>query len=203
VPDTIPTDSIAPFMAAANLRPHPYPILIAVMFHTGVRVGELRSLAWCDLITDCEPLTALRLTAHNTKTNRSRLIPINGPLGQRLTEVWHNWALPNAFTRGHYLAAKVANGNPVTVRSIERHVALAGRKAGLPSVTPHVLRHTFATRLLEVGNLELVRKALGHTRVSTTQVYVHTTTEELANAVNKQADRFRHITGPPGEHPQA
>lgn len=202
MPDTIPTTSISAFMAAADMRPHPYPILMAIMFHTGVRVGELRTLAWCDLMTDTVALTALRITAHNSKTNRARVIPINAPLAQRLHEIWHGWARPKGFGRGQYVAAQTPAGHPVTVRTIERHVAVAGRKAGLPNVTPHVLRHTFATRLLEVSNLELVRKALGHSRVSTTQIYVHTTTEELANAVNKQADVFTQLTGPRPTDPQ-
>ena len=201
MPDTIPGTSIADFMSAADARPHPYPILIHVMFHTGVRVGELRSLAWCDLIADNVALTALRLAPANTKAHRSRLIPINAPLAKRLEAIWQHWARKLNFTPGHYLAAKRANTLPVTVRSIERHVAIAGRRAGLPNITPHVLRHTFATRLLEVSNLELVRKALGHKRVSTTQIYVHTTTEDLANAVNRQADSFRQLTLQPAESP--
>lgn len=190
MPDTIPNGRTAAFIAAADTRPHPYPILIAVMFHAGLRVGELLTLAWCDLIQENQPLGALRIEAANTKSNRQRIVPINRALAARLRDTWNAVARPAGFTPGHYLAAAKPNGRPVTVRTIERHVQTAARKAGIPAVTPHTLRHTFATRLLAVSNLELVRKALGHSRVSTTQIYVHPTTEELASAVALAGDTF-------------
>jgi integrase/recombinase XerD len=63
-------------------------------------------------------------------------------------------------------------------------VEAAGKRAGVVRVHPHLLRHTFATDLLrETKNLSLVQKALGHSDIGTTQIYVHIVDEELEDAM--------------------
>ena len=78
-------------------------------------------------------------------------------------------------------------GRGLQRRAIESLVAKAGEKAGLSKrVTPHMLRHTFATRLLRSGaNLRQVQELLGHASVATTQIYTHVTSAELAEVIQK------------------
>lgn len=82
-------------------------------------------------------------------------------------------------------------GNPLTPRSIQRLIAKYAKAAGiLKEVTPHVLRHSFATHLLEGGaDLRAVQELLGHSSLSTTQIYTHVSADRLKHVYRKAHPR--------------
>jgi len=180
----IPDEQIPKLTAAAASSPHPYPLAFYLMLHTGIRVGETVKLAWCDLIYGNHPKTALELTASMTKRHRARVIPINRELSERIDAIWHGVALNRNFALASYAIARKATAPAVTTRSIERQFQIVGRKAGGLTLTPHMLRHTFATRLLRVSNLAIVQQALGHRRISTTAIYTHPSLNDLKEAID-------------------
>jgi integrase len=181
----IPDDQLPKLTAAAAALPHPYPLAFYLMLHTGIRVGETVKLAWCDLIYGVNPKTALELTASMTKRHRARVIPINRELAERIDAIWHGVALNRNFALANYAIASWPNHPAVTTRSIERNFQSAGRRAGDVRFTPHILRHTFATRLLRVSNLAVVQQALGHQRISTTAIYTHPSQNDMKEAIDK------------------
>ncbi len=73
------------------------------------------------------------------------------------------------------------NGKQLSADTIQRIVRSAAKKAGIQKhVTPHTLRHSYATHLLEAGeNIRKIQELLGHTNLSTTQIYTSVSTEEL------------------------
>lgn len=79
----------------------------------------------------------------------------------------------------------------ITTRAIQREVKLAAKRAGIEKrVTPHVLRHSFATHLLEAGtDLRYIQELLGHTKISTTVIYTHVARRE-ARKIKSPIDRL-------------
>lgn len=84
-------------------------------------------------------------------------------------------------------------GTKLTSRSVERMIRKYARKAGLEKrVTPHTLRHSFATHLLSGGaDLKMVQELLGHSSLSTTQIYTHITKEKLKSIYDKSHPRAK------------
>jgi integrase/recombinase XerD len=159
--------------------------LLEVLYATGLRVSELVSL----------PRTAARRDARmivvRGKGNKERLVPLNAPSRQAMadylaaiealkTEKKKNaanskWLFPSSGESGHLTRQHFA-------RDLKELTAAAGLAPRL--VSPHVLRHAFASHLLHNGaDLRIVQTLLGHTDISTTQIYTHVVEERLKSLV--------------------
>lgn len=181
----IPNELMPAIVLAIKQSPHPTRLAATLMLFAGLRLGEVHALNWNQLWPFDKPAHAIELTAENTKGNRARTLPVSPPLQDAIQHahdktfvtLFHNPSLSPMST--------TCTSEPLVPRSTQRAVAYLGEKALNMRLTPHMLRHTFATRLLKVSDLETVRMALGHARINTTQVYIHTTTAELLNAMTK------------------
>lgn len=89
-----------------------------------------------------------------------------------------------------YLFSK-KNGKPLSADTVQRIVRYSAKKAGIQkTVTPHTLRHSFATHLLEAGeNIRNIQELLGHANLNTTQIYTHVSTEQLKK-INSPLDNL-------------
>ncbi len=170
--------------ALARATP-PTPIAGALMLHAGLRLGEVASLRWSKLWPYGAPATSIALDAADTKRHRARTIPVSEHLNREIRraqlQAWgSNFIDPEMPVLQPNPATK-----PRSMRWVQRQIAAIGAEALNAHLTPHMLRHTFATRLLKVSDLETVRVALGHARVNTTQIYVHTTNDDLRSAIER------------------
>lgn len=156
--------------------------LLELLYSTGIRVDELVSRDVEDLDFTEEVLKV------RGKGNKERLVPVGRPA----LEAVGNW-LPQRLqlmreraARGRQVEDRAlflnGQGSRLSARSVERTVRAYGERAGLvQAVTPHALRHSFATHLLEMGaDLRSVQELLGHASLSTTQRYTHLTIDHLA-----------------------
>lgn len=194
----IPDEKVPAFVSAADTKRHPIPLAVSLMLHTGLRVGELAHLAWCDLLINGTPLANLTLDAKMTKRHQARTVPIVLPLAERILSAWTNHANPAGFTPAGYAIAKTPHTASISVRTIERAVKSIGHKVDLEFITPHTLRHTFATRLLRAtGNIRIVQAVLGHKRISTTQIYTHPNNEDLRKALDAASGTVHMPLRPP------
>ena len=136
---------------------------------------------------ECRPCGSglVRVTG---KGNKQRIVPVH-------TEAHPcNPALPRTVPDPHLLKGKsspylfvTARGGPMTRQAFWASVRLNGKKAGIfHNLSPHVLRHTFATHLLEGGaDLRSVQTMLGHADLSTTEIYTHVVRSRLRNTVDR------------------
>ena len=154
--------------------------LLELLYAAGLRIGEAVGLDREDLSTDGGFVRVIG------KGDRERLVPV-GDVALDWLGRWMTEARPALLARGHVAPQR---GGPLFVgdrgRRLARQQAWAAVKraaasAGLGDrVSPHTLRHSFATHLLEGGaDLRIVQELLGHASISTTQLYTHLTGERI------------------------
>jgi integrase/recombinase XerD len=171
-------DPAAPL--AVRLRAARLACLVEMLYATGLRVSELVAL----------PASAARHDARvivvRGKGNKERLVPLNDAakrataaylalLAQSKHEAKSKWLFPSFGESGHLTRQHLA-------RDLKTLAAAAGLRAS--QVSPHVLRHAFASHLLHNGaDLRVVQTLLGHADISTTQIYTHVLEERLKSLV--------------------
>ncbi len=159
--------------------------ILELLYASGVRVSELVGLLISGLDLDDSFITVFG------KGGKERIVPVGVPalltLKRYLSELRPK--LDQAEGRGHvYLNAR---GRPLTRESVWKLVRDSGRRADInKNVSPHTLRHTFATHLLEGGaDLAAVQELLGHVDISSTQIYTHVDREYLRQIHGKYHPR--------------
>jgi integrase/recombinase XerC len=149
--------------------------LLEVAYGGGLRVGEIAGLSWGDL----DSTGSVRVIGKGDKERRV-------PLGQAAVAALADWRSELLAAAGGRSDAVFTNrtGRRLTVRQIQRVVKRAlSRAAEREGVSPHTLRHSFATHLLDRGaDIMAVKELLGHESLSTTQLYTHLSRERLKAA---------------------
>jgi integrase/recombinase XerD len=155
--------------------------LLELLYATGLRVSELVAL----------PQSAGRggrpFVAVKGKGGRERLVPLNIAAHAALDLYRDQWAQLGRPDSKWLFPADSASGH-MTRQAFARDLKTVAVRAGLDSkkLSPHVLRHAFATHLLSGGaDLRVVQTLLGHADISTTQIYTHVLDERLKELVNK------------------
>lgn len=156
--------------------------LLELMYSSGLRVSELVGIDLNDI--DLKNLTVKVLG----KGGRERIVPVGSKAAEALDKYLHKRLDMNP--EGDHLFVN-ARGGRLNVRSVDRVIRKYATLAGIPkNVSPHVLRHTFATHLLGGGaDLRAIQEMLGHKSLSTTQRYTHTSIEKLMEIYDKTHPR--------------
>jgi integrase/recombinase XerC len=162
--------------------------LLELLYSTGLRVAECCALNVDDV--DRQRFRVPIVLVRRGKGGRSRIVPV-GKAARRALRGY----LRQRGTLGRGRALFVnADGKRLTARSVQRIVSTWARAAGIRDrVTPHSLRHSFATHLLEQGaDLRAIQELLGHARLSSTQVYTRVSLDHLTkvyDAAHPRAQR--------------
>jgi site-specific recombinase XerD len=158
--------------------------ILEVIYSCGLRVSELCQLRAGDLDW---PQQMARVRG---KGKKERLVPIGQPALDAITEFWKQARFSPAPEMPVFWAS-AKNIRPLSPRTVQLRLKKYLRSAGLdPNLTPHKLRHSFATHILDAGaDLRSVQELLGHAHLATTQVYTHITTERLKRAYQKSHPR--------------
>ncbi len=159
--------------------------MLALLYATGLRVSELCRLLRSDLESD---LGVLRVLG---KGNKQRMVPV-GRHALAAVERYLADARPGLLRgRESPFLFVTARGKPLTRQGFWKALAIHGRTAGIVrKLTPHVVRHSFATHLLEGGaDLRSVQTMLGHADISTTQIYTHVMRSRLRKTIDDHHPR--------------
>lgn len=167
----------------ARLRAARLNCLLEVLYATGLRVSELVSL----------PLSAARRDARmivvRGKGDKERLVPLNAGAKQAMARYLEEMAVakdPKDGPAPKWLFPSFGESGYLTRQHFARDLKDLAARAGLSPrlVSPHVLRHAFASHLLHNGaDLRIVQTLLGHSDISTTQIYTHVVEERLKSLV--------------------
>ncbi|HUC44695.1 MAG TPA: site-specific tyrosine recombinase XerD [Candidatus Sulfotelmatobacter sp.] len=149
--------------------------MLEVLYATGLRVSELVGLRLGDVHLDAGYLQCLG------KGGKERVVPLGAEAAARVQAYLASGraALPGAARADVLFVGRA--GRPITRQGFWKNLRAYARRAGISApISPHVVRHSFATHLLENGaDLRVVQTLLGHADISTTQIYTHVNRERL------------------------
>jgi integrase/recombinase XerC len=187
LPPTLDTDQVARLLALdgddeLTVRDR---ALMELLYSSGLRLAELVDLNLLDLDLNDR---SVRVTG---KGNKTRVLPV----GRRAVEALEAWLERRGeLARPGEPAVFVSQrGTRLARRTVQQRLKAWARRQGAGvSVHPHMLRHSFATHLLESSrNLRAVQELLGHASISTTQVYTHLDFQHLAQIYDQSHPRAR------------
>jgi len=154
-----------------------------VMLDAGLRVSEISKLRRSHFYYGKTIKNSLIVTADIAKRNFERTIPVSERLKQAIENLYaYVWKDETDYLHC-YAFHKTNPERPLSTRQIQRIIHAASLKAIGRPIHPHILRHTFATRLMKTCNTSVVQKLLGHKHLSSTQIYCHPDAEDLKQAI--------------------
>ncbi len=164
--------------------------ILELLYSSGLRLAEVQSLKIKDIDFNRQ---LLRITG---KGNKTRVVPFGSKAKLALMQwlklypLWNGDFVPDAQV---FISRK---GNPLGARQIENRVKFQAQRAGVSvDLHPHLLRHCFASHMLSnSGDLRAVQEMLGHSNLTTTQIYTHVDFDRLANVYDQAHPRAQFKT---------
>ena len=156
-----------------------------LFYSSGLRLAELAAVN----VEDIDPHS--KLLTVTGKGNKTRTVPV-GKAALRAIQQWLPLRTP-AVERNNNALFTSSRGDRISLRNIQARLKLQGRKSGMhQGVHPHMLRHSFASHMLESsGDLRAVQEMLGHANISTTQIYTHLDFQHLAKVYDAAHPRAK------------
>ncbi len=159
-----------------------------LMLDAGLRVSEVVGLDVTDLIFNNVPVTSLLVRPEIAKNHKDRSIPISTKLCEALKKMHESyWCGFPANVQHRAFRSRTFN-KALSRRQVHRIISYASISALGRSVNPHVLRHTFASRLMRVTNMRTVQELLGHSNLASTQIYTHPDEQDKKSAIDSMIE---------------
>jgi len=158
--------------------------IMKLFLYCGLRLSELINLDLKDLHLDEDPTVKVL-----GKGNKERRVPLHAEVSTTLKEYlpWRNELVPKGKdSNALFLSLRKRRINPRTIQMMVKKYAKKSGLENVSEITPHKLRHTFASLLYkETKDLRVLQEILGHSSVSTTQIYTHTDPEQRRKTVDR------------------
>lgn len=155
-----------------------------LMLDAGLRVGECCRLSMSAAYFKGLPVHTLNIEARVAKGANPREIPVSLRLYAALHRYYIHGLIPTDLYERIFLICGPRYDQPMSTRWMERKLSQVSLAAIGRTVNPHMLRHTFATKLLKLTDIRTLQELLGHKHLSSTQVYTHPTFNDKKLAVD-------------------
>lgn len=164
--------------------------ILETLYSTGTRVSELVGMNWDDINLD-DGIVRIR-----GKGRKERLVPVGAVALEAMKEYQAALQRPALSTQHSALyepaVFRNSRGGRLTARSVERVVAAYSSRLAVGRISPHGLRHSFATHLLDEGaDLRAIQELLGHASLDTTQKYTHLAMDQLLKVYDQTHPRAK------------
>ncbi len=190
---TIDKTETVKLLAAAKKRNIRDFTMISLALAAGLRCSEVVGLFIEDFSPFGDVSTILTVPQRISKNGKKREIPISNETREILFKFLESkTGLSEPTYPDSFLFVSRYSHKPLSNRDFQRIVKELSISSIDRAITPHVLRHTFATRLLKHTNLRVIQELLGHSNLQTTQIYTHVSTEDSRLAIDKLVN---HIAG--------
>lgn len=158
--------------------------IISLLLHTGMRVSEL-----CNLKTEDINFDECSIVIRGGKGDKERIILVPEEIVEKMKIYYADVVARGRTSKFFFVSRK---GGHFDTSTIERIVKRSAQKAGIQrKVTPHTLRHTFATNILRNGgDIRFIQKLLGHSNISTTEIYTHIDNEAMREMFKKHGPKY-------------
>lgn len=159
--------------------------MAVVMLDTGCRVGELVQLRQDQFWFADAPSQALTIEKSQAKNQRERTIPTTIRLREAIEQMHRQWWIKDTALGERAAFYQTHCQHPITARQVQRIIKSAGVASIGREIHPHLLRHTFATKLMAITSMPVVQQLLGHSNLSSTQIYTHPNGDDYRKAIDK------------------
>ena len=143
--------------------------ILSTMYSAGLRVSEVTNLRLSDIMSK-----EMKIRVRSGKGSKERYTLLSKKNLELLREYWRKFGHKN-YSQNDYLFTSRQTGEPLTNRGVEGAMLTATKRAGITKkATPHTLRHSFATHLMNDGvDLVIIQALLGHSNLKSTSIYLH------------------------------
>lgn len=158
--------------------------IISLLLHSGMRVSEL-----CNLKTDDINFDECSMVIRGGKGDKERIVLVPVDVIDRM-KLYHNETIAKGCISDFFFVSR--KKGRFDTSTIERIVRRSAQKAGIHrKITPHTLRHTFATNILRNGgDIRFIQTLLGHSSISTTEIYTHIDNDALREMFRKHGPKY-------------
>jgi integrase/recombinase XerC len=181
LPKAVSKEAVNRMLELANESKNPErdTLIFELLYGAGLRISELVALKWENIDIESMWLVA------SGKGDKQRRVPFGRFAAKALSEAYQKYGKST-----DYILPDDSGKKPINVRTVHRIVTGIAKKSGAFSVTPHVLRHSCATHMLEGGaSLRFIQDYLGHENLSTTQIYLTISASRMKESYIKSHPR--------------
>ena len=187
LPTTLDADTVTRLLEISDDSPLAIrdKAIMELFYSSGLRLSELAGLHWHQVDFSSGLVTV------TGKGNKTRMVPLGSYASDALLEWRKQRAAFAGFENPHVFVSN--RGKPISTRTIQTRIKHWAKQQGIPQkVYPHLLRHSFASHMLESsGDLRAVQELLGHADISTTQIYTHLDFQHLAKVYDRAHPRAK------------